>query len=50
MERGAIGFRIHRDRLEAELTTGSHHSDCDFAAIGDENFLKTSRHSGDFDA
>ena len=35
-----VGLAIHGDRAHAEFTAGVDDPECDFATIGDENFLK----------
>ena len=43
MQRVLVGIRIDRDRLDAHLPAGLDDPACDFAAIGNQNFVEHSR-------
>jgi hypothetical protein len=40
MHRVGVGGGVHRDRRNAELLARPQHPECDFAAIGDEDFIE----------
>ena len=39
MEGLHIGLRVNCEGLDAKFAAGAHNAQCDFAAVGDENFL-----------
>ena len=42
MHRISVGFAENSDRFNAHFTTGADDANSDFAAIGDQDFLKHS--------